>query len=42
MIEPPSPAAIRVPISAASRKAPLRLTEKTLSQSSSVTSASDW
>ena len=37
IIEPPSPAAIRVPISAVSRNAPLRFTPMTLSNSSSLT-----
>ena len=37
MIEPPAPAAIRVPTSAVSRNGPLRLTPSTLSNSSSVT-----
>src|SRR5258705_51060 len=41
MIEPPRPSAMRVPISAERRKAPLRLTARTLSHSSSLTSASD-
>ena len=38
MIEPPSPAAMRVPTSAVSRNGPLRLTSSTLSYSASVTS----
>ena len=41
MIDPPPSAAIRVPISAESRNAPLRFTAITLSNSSSVTSASE-
>ena len=40
MIEPPPPATIRSPTSAASRNGPLRLTPITLSKSSSVTSLS--
>ena len=40
MIEPPSPAAIRSPMSADSRNGPLRFTPTTLSKSSSLTSAS--
>ena len=38
MIEPPVPAAIRVPTSAVSRNGPLRFTPMTLSNSSSETS----
>ena len=41
MIEPPSPAAIRSPNSAHSRKGPLKLTDTTLSNSSSEISARD-
>jgi hypothetical protein len=37
MIEPPSAAAIRVPIVADNRKGPLRLVPKTLSYNASVT-----
>ena len=37
MMDPPSPAAIRVPTSVVRRKGPLRLTPITLSHSSSVT-----
>ena len=40
MIDPPSPASIRSPTSAASRNGPLRLTSTTLSKSASVTSLS--
>ena len=38
MIEPPSPATMRAPTRAVSRKGPLRLTATTLSKSSSLTS----
>src|SRR5215470_2453992 len=41
MIEPPAPAAIRVPTSAERRKGPFKLTLSTLSHSGSVTSTSD-
>src|SRR5258708_15243591 len=41
MIDPPSPAAMRVPTLAIRRNGPLRLTPSTLSHSASLTSASD-
>ena len=41
MIEPPPPAAIRVPTSALSRNGPLRLTASTLSNSSSLTESTE-
>ena len=40
MIEPPSPAAMRSPMSADSRNGPLRFTPTTLSKSSSLTAES--